>query len=41
MAVLRNNKREINMNNVSQIHPVQVADPTVVFWHPGFVVLSF
>lgn len=29
------------MNNVSLIHPVQIADPTVVFWLPGFVVLSF
>jgi len=29
MTVVRDNKRDINMNNVSLIHPVYVADPDV------------
>lgn len=40
VAILRNNKREINVNNVSLLHLEQFAGPAVVCWLPVFVVLS-
>lgn len=36
MAVLRDNKRGINVNNLSLTHPGQVVDPAVVYWLPVF-----